>query len=1296
MKQNLLNNVWLLAAMLFVALCPPVAAQEEEKSPIEFTFAGRGDSKIVESVTVTNLTHPEIEPLTLSGTDILYLADKETITPIESVQERVSITQPILTPNPSLGVDGTLIFDAQSDGPVRVSMYSQGGMLLEAAVLNVTKGRNTARIPLQTTGIYIVNIEGQGVKSSTRWICSGSKSFGGITLGGAAQWADYALPVKEIQKSPMQTRAAQVNTAYMEYNEGDILRFDGTSGQLRTIMHASPIASGNITFDFYRCQDTSGYNYPIVRAGDLLWMMEDLHPQALAEITRTNMASLWKSTADHAPAMFLSQGKAYYNIHAARLAMPEGWRVPTIDEVQSFVKALKADTEVLGDFVKDRDYNWRGSLIEGPDTIHLQLQPNGYINPQGKLTESNVTGAWLTRNTINHGNPVAFEVYANDSQFYPQVEHEKGCGFLLRGCRPTSSVYAEVIDSLFKDKNDTEQPMQLVNGPIGNYYTFGADRFSVFFDYSSWGDANDNRHSGILYKNHNSAGWKTDGKQLVPLDVNGADPMHHLRKVAAQVNGDGYEDIVYATWSNPFRVHTAPLLDGGSGVVNVTIFGDAEHNHAIYDGYASRPLLDKDGNEFVWVMPWSGLSTSTRPTILDGVHGWYLSDLLYQYYARAFNLNCIQDQTEDGVDEIVVSVGNKIAVFDGVTLRCIREKTFSSERNLRFDVADVTGDGLEDIVLITTNWSGNYIRLEVYDQGHVNENAVFYHFINQRSRFFDVKVGKMSGESMPEIAVLTRGCDDNNSAVTTTHNYGYLNIYRLFYDESQKLQAKTILEGQKVNCFPSASWNESTQLSGNLNLVFGYFRGHSYNQDLIVGDGLWRWDYDEGKPVWQFQMLPEVMEIAPRDPSLTYVDACTISADAITSVQLRRGDKESLLFFKDRYLYSNTYNPHSNTTLVEKWLGDDGTTVLTNETLCSSKFGWTDEQNTRQMNTKNGTENLAHPVLCKFADREMTKYFKLVKHEKSLSEPHISAVIAAPPYYEDLGVGGETSWGHTKSSGISEVTSDTWGGSVIVGYEYEFSMPFFSSVNAGVEFTAKVSGDYTSATGEETVLSYGHSFQAAGANQILMEATPYDTYTYEIVGSGNPDDIGMTFVLSVPRSRLLVPISFEDYERLLGNQRDVPHPHWMISSTPGDPWSYPTAEDYVNDPRIIQENTAYPFLKGMVNGSEANQSAGSGDGSATRTISLAKNVSETSSVEIGVETELVGKVNGVKAGVGFNYSHNKENTRTIGSELTVSGTVQVLPSLFDPKHPNFKWNLVWYYVRDGKDIYPVVNYIVTK
>ena len=1328
MKNFTFTNIRRVAAVLLVALSAPAAAwAQEELNVIELTFAGRGESTSVESVTVTNLTHPEIAPVTLSGTDILCLADEETITPIESVRESRGIAQPILTPNPSMGSDGTLIFDAQSDGPVRIGIYSQSGMLMESAVLNVSKGRNTARIPSQITGIYIICIEGQGVKSSTRWICSGSKSFSGIALGGANQWEDQtlsssplkgenSLPLREGRGGSFPLRESQRGSfVYMEFNEGDILRFEGKSGQMRTIMHLSPESSHDVTFDFFRCQDKDGYNYPIVRIGDMLWMLEDLRPLSMSGLIRTSNPNIWKSMDDMAAAEFEVDGRAYYTVFGARMAMPEGWHLPSIDETYAFIKDLQCDTLKVGDFLKNREYeDWPMTLAEGPDTIHLQLMANGYINQDGTLIGDEVTGAWATNNTVRHGCPVSFEISALNATFLPRVTHEKRCAFTVRGCRPAPSFYNEMLEQEFYEKANVSSrrrlPMQKVNenGLLGEYYTYGADRKSIFFDYSfGWEDSRDEKptctqRSGIIYKTNEDSGWKADGKQLVPLDVNGAAPLNHLRKVTAQGNADGYENVVYASWSKPFRMYWGARAQFvGEGVVNITVYGDSVHNHA--PQVESLTLLDASGNPYLWNMnqvstdAWR-IQPGTNSSFKDGT---YLADFNYQYYARAFNLNCIQDETGDGVEEIVMNVGDKIAVFNGVTLRCLREYTYQAgatpeaegRANLRFDVADVTGDGFEDIVVVA--YTGNFqTTVNVFDKGHVDEDPVFTKIISLPSYYCDIKVGTMSYSDVPEIAVLTRGRKSPTDG--TIANYGYLHMFRLYYDDNLKLKEQPILVEQQVTCFPNSDAYRG--FTGNLNLVFGYFRGHnfkdtdgkikSYPQDLIVGDGLWRWDETQAKPVYQFQMLGQ-----------TKNNWYNVDADAIVAVQTRKDDRESLVFFEDHYFLCGWSYPRNNTKLFERWLDNDGKTVKSNATLCSSLFGWGNEQIIRHMDTTTGSEENAHPVLCKFADRDQAKRFKFISYDVAFSEPRVYAALAAAPYYADLNGSdnASTTWGKSSSDGTGKANSDTWGGSIIMGYEHSYSAPFLSSMNAGVEFTAKVSASGSKATEHEDVTTYSTFYSTTQEHIVVMQAALHDVYTYEIIGATDPDEIGTTFQVSMPRGRYFTHLALDDYVRLMASQKGVAKPQKHLTSTPGQPFTYPENYDYV--PGIIRNNDDYPFMKAHdMSGGETLEMLGTGGGIATRSIEIESTTTHTNGVEIGVETELVGTLMGIKAGVGFNYNHTHESSHIIGEGSSVEGSVAGLPSGTDvEKYPRFKWNLVWYYVKDSNgEIYPVVNYIVTR
>ena len=183
----------------------------------------------------------------------------------------------------------------------------------------------------------------------------------------------------------------------------------------------------------------------------------------------------------------------------------------------------------------------------------------------------------------------------------------------------------------------------------------------------------------------------------------------------------------------------------------------------------------------------------------------------------------------------------------------------------------------------------------------------------------------------------------------------------------------------------------------------------------------------------------------------------------------------------------------------------------------------------------------------------------------------------------------------------------------------------------------------------------------------------------------------------MPRQRVFVGLGLQDYVRLMADQRGVARPQDHLTSTPGKPFTYP--ENYDNVPRIIRGNDAYPFLRGSdLSGGNTNEMVGTGGVIASRSISLETSDTRTTSVEIGVETELVTTAGGAKVGVGFNYGHTMENSHTIGKELAVEGSVIGLPSgVNTQQYPQFRWNLVWYYVKDANgEIYPVVNYIVTR
>ena len=72
MRKNRLSLVRAVLTLFMGATT--VLTAEAASSTIDITFKGSGEATTVQSVTVTNLTHTDIAPVTLSGSYILSLA----------------------------------------------------------------------------------------------------------------------------------------------------------------------------------------------------------------------------------------------------------------------------------------------------------------------------------------------------------------------------------------------------------------------------------------------------------------------------------------------------------------------------------------------------------------------------------------------------------------------------------------------------------------------------------------------------------------------------------------------------------------------------------------------------------------------------------------------------------------------------------------------------------------------------------------------------------------------------------------------------------------------------------------------------------------------------------------------------------------------------------------------------------------------------------------------------------------------------------------------------------------------
>ena len=100
--------------------------------------------------------------------------------------------------------------------------------------------------------------------------------------------------------------------------------------------------------------------------------------------------------------MAMSDDDVYYTYAGARKALPEGWKLPTLGELDAVVKNL-GGYDVVGDKMKRAGDS--PSFIDKnrslPDSLQLRIEPKGYIKEDGQLDEL-MSGYIMTDTRENH------------------------------------------------------------------------------------------------------------------------------------------------------------------------------------------------------------------------------------------------------------------------------------------------------------------------------------------------------------------------------------------------------------------------------------------------------------------------------------------------------------------------------------------------------------------------------------------------------------------------------------------------------------------------------------------------------------------------------------------------------------------------------------------------------------------------------------------------------------------------------------------------------------------------------
>ncbi len=315
-------------------------------------------------------------------------------------------------------------------------------------------------------------------------------------------------------------------------------------------------------------------------------------------------------------------------------------------------------------------------------------------------------------------------------------------------------------------------------------------------------------------------------------------------------------------------------------------------------------------------------------------------------------------------------------------------------------------------------------------------------------------------------------------------------------------------------------------------------------------------------------------------------------------------------------------------------------------------------------------------------------------HYLTYSDPKVLAIIAAAPYYEDVDVicdydyawQNATSYSRIVGSGESDLVAVDLEVGFYVSHEHELSGGKLE-VEGSLNYTLEWEKETTKSVEYELTFETSQDEDAVAFFSIPTENYVYYIYTPDGRGGYNKtvDIITNTFT---PCYQVL---TLDYYESIQGNYDALPEIKGKaITSTPGDPSSYPSSSSPYN---VIAEWNDYPAGVSF------------GNGAITQTITVTEETVESYNMGCAFDFKFGGGM-GVQSPLGImevdttggiQFSLNPSGGwSTINLEGTsFSGTVTNMPLEFRDYGYYYSWKLFSYNYKfpDGSSI-PVVSYIV--
>lgn len=431
-----MKNLIFTSIFCFVALF--LSAQD-----YSITFSATGESNEVSAVTVENLT--QNKSLTLNGNDILRL--KGTVTSTSDLDfNRTEGIQ--LYPNPM--EDFSLIeFTMQEDGSAKIELLDILGRKLIETQNYLNSGKHSYRINGIVKGLYVLKVNAGGNLYSEKLMSNNNNISEMLNLT-----YQNTIPLNDNIRS---TKSAN-SEVQMQYNSGDVLKFNAKGGVHLSVVVQAISQSKNIEFPFYKCTDPDNRNYATIKMGNQVWMAENfaylpsISPEASISSSLPNYYVYGNTFKTVSGAKSLDNYKTYgvlYNWTAAKAVRPSGWHLPSIAELEAFESYLKNNgfsdgSTILGDYLAKSiaaTTKWSSSSIAKSIGNNLlsnnksgfSALPGGQLDNEGVFHFIGSRGYWWSSSENSFTNTASYYMLGSDYTFdFNKYSIFKSYGFSVR------------------------------------------------------------------------------------------------------------------------------------------------------------------------------------------------------------------------------------------------------------------------------------------------------------------------------------------------------------------------------------------------------------------------------------------------------------------------------------------------------------------------------------------------------------------------------------------------------------------------------------------------------------------------------------------------------------------------------------------------------------------------------------------------------------------------------------------------------------------------------------------------